>query len=90
MKYQIIGDMGRTIETKSGKHYRTLNVIPIPVPKDYKGLPAEKITLWDSTLEVLSVETVTGVFFADDGKNYYIDIDYTSRGWINSARIYNG
>lgn len=90
MKYQIIGDLGRTIETKGGKHYRRLNVIPMPIPKDYKGLPAKELTLWDSALEVLSVETINGVMYADDGKNYYIDIDYTDRGWINSARVYNG
>lgn len=90
MKYQIIGDLGKTIETKNGKHFRTISVVPQPIPRDYKGLPAKELTLWDAALEVLSIETVSGVIFADDGRSYYIDIDYTDRGWINSARVYNG
>lgn len=90
MKYQIIGASKVTKETKKGKHYRTICVLDPNPPKDFEGIKAEIITLWDTTLEVLSVETIDGLLFANNEKNYYIDIDYTASGWINSARVYNG
>lgn len=90
MKYQIIGASKLTKETKKGKHFRTLCVLDPNPPSDFEGIKAEILTLWDSQLEVLSVETVNGLLYSNDSKNYYIDIDYTATGWINSARIYNG
>lgn len=90
MKYQIIGAAKTTKETKKGKHYRTICVMDPNPPADFTGIKAEIITLWDSTLEVLSVETLNGLIFANDEKNYFIDIDYTASGWINAARVYNG
>ena len=90
MKYQIIGASKVTKETKKGKHYRSICVLNTAPVKDYDGLRAEMLTLWDNALEVLSIETIDGLLFADNGKNYYIDIDYTASGWINSARVYNG
>lgn len=90
MKYQIIGASKMTKETKKGKHFRQICVMNPNPPADFLGINAEIITLWDSTLEVLSVETVDGLIFANNEKNYYIDIDYTASGWINSARVYNG
>lgn len=91
MKYQIIGASKLTKETKKGKHFRTITVMnPNPAP-DYEGIDAEKITLWDSQLEVTSVETYNGKFYDQkDGKDYYIDIDYSPTGWVMSARVYNG
>ena len=90
MKYQIIGDAGRTTETKSGKHVRQLCVLDPNPPKDWKGFKAEILSLWDAALEVTSVETINGKFFdQNDNKNYYIDVDYSPRGWILSARVYN-
>lgn len=89
MKYQIIGASKMTKETKSGKHFKTICVMDPNPPQDFEGIKAEIITLWDSTLEVLSVETINGKIFANDNKNYYIDIDYTRNGWINAARVYN-
>ena len=91
MKYQIIGDAGTTTETRNGKHVRALSVINPAPPKGWKGLCAEKLELWDSALEVTSVETINGKFFdATDDKNYYIDVDYNRSGWIVAARVYNG
>lgn len=90
MKYQIIGASKTTKETKKGKHFRTICIMNPNPPADFIGINAEIITLWDNALEVLSVETVDGLIFANNEKNYYIDIDYTASGWINSARIYNG
>lgn len=90
MKYQIIGASKLTKETKKGKHFRQICVMNPNPPADFIGISAEIITLWDNALEVLSVETVTGAIYANDDKNYYIDIDYTPSGWINSARVYNG
>lgn len=91
MRYQIIGDAGLTQETKTGKHVRTLCVLdPFP-PKNWVGIKAELLQLWDAALEVTSVETINGKFFdAKDGKDYYIDVDYSPRGWVLSARVYNG
>ena len=91
MKYQIIGDAGTTNETKNGKHVRSLCVLDPMPPKNWKGIKAEILNLWDSTLEVISVETINGKFFdATDDKNYYIDVDYNRSGWIVAARVYNG
>lgn len=89
MKYQIIGASKITKETKKGKHFRQICVMNPNPPQDFLGINAEIITLWDNALEVLSVETIDGLIFANNDKNYYIDIDYTSSGWINSARVYN-
>lgn len=90
MKYQIIGASKLTKETKKGKHYRVLTVMNPMQATDFEGINAEKITLWDSQLEVTSIETYNGKFFdAKDGKEYYIDIDYSASGWVMSARVYN-
>ena len=91
MKYQIIGDAGKTNETKTGKHVRSLCVMDPMPPQGWKGIKAEILNLWDSTLEVISIETINGKFFdATDDKNYYIDVDYNNRGFIIGARVYNG
>lgn len=91
MKYQIIGDTGKTIETRTGKHMREIVVVPTRIPVGYLGLPAQPIQMWDDVLEVLSVETVNGkIFDPKDGKDYFIDIDRDARGRIIDARIYNG
>lgn len=91
MKYQIIGDAGVTNETKTGKHVRSLCVLDPYPPKGWKGIKADILQLWDSVLEVISIETINGKFFdATDDKDYYIDVDYSPRGWILSARVYNG
>lgn len=89
MTYQIIGASTTTKETKKGKHFRTICVLDPNPPKDFEGIKAEIITLWDSTLEVLSIETLTGKIYANDEKNYYIDIDYNATGWIVGATVYN-
>lgn len=90
MKYQIIGDAGTTMETKTGKHVRSLCVLDPEPPKNWKGIKAEVLQLWDAALEVTSVETIDGKFFEANEKNYYIDVDYNRRGWIVGARVYNG
>lgn len=90
MKYQIIGDAGVTNETKTGKHVRNLCVLDPNPPKGWKGIKAETLSLWDSALEVVSVETFDGKFFEANERNYYIDIDYNRSGWIVAARVYNG
>lgn len=90
MKYQIIGDAGRTTETKTGKHVRELCVLDPNPPKGWQGLKATQLLLWDAALEVCSVETINGKFYdQNDNKNYYIDVDYSPRGWILGARVYN-
>lgn len=89
MTYQIIGSSKKTIETKNGKHFRQLCVIdPTQQQRDWDGLRTETITLWDSALEVLSVETVDGLLFSPH-RDTYIDIDYNNRGYIVGARVYS-
>ena len=90
MKYQIIGAMRQTIETKKGSHFRRISVIPVLKDDRWIGLNGEQLTLWDSALSNTSIETVNGEWYAKDDKRYYIDIDYDANGWIQSCRIYNG
>lgn len=91
MRYQIIGDAGTTIETKSGKHVRSLCVLDPYPPKDWRGIKAEILSLWDATLEVTTIDTLNGKLFdATDDKDYYIDVDYNKSGWIIAARVHNG
>lgn len=89
MTYQILGASKKTIETKNGKHFRRISVIdPQQRMDNWDGICAETITLWDSALEVLSVETVDGMLFSKNSDTF-IDIDYNARGYIVSARVYN-
>lgn len=54
------------------------------------GLKATQLLLWDAALEVCRVETINGKFYdQNDNKNYYIDVDYSPRGWILGAKVYN-
>lgn len=90
MKYQIIGATSTTKETKKGKHYRILSVIPTIKEIDFIGLHGTEIALWDNALENTSLETDNGEFYAKNDKKYFIDIDYDRNGFIVSARVYNG
>lgn len=90
MKYQIIGAMKMPQQTKNGKKYIGISVVPQQKDDRWSGLMAEQITLWESSLANLDVDTDNGEIFVNDGKKYYIDIDYARNGFINGARVYNG
>lgn len=91
MKYQIIGQQKTVRETKRGTRYKTICIIPVSNDDQWDGINAEKLTLWESTLENISMETYNGKWYdSADQNNYYIDIDYNNRGYIVYARVYNG
>lgn len=90
MKYQIVGAMRVAQETKKGKKFRIFSVIPVLKDDRWIGLPAEQITLWDSVLSELDIQTESGECYAKDDKKYYIELDYNRNGYIISAKIYNG
>ena len=89
MKYRIIGAAEETVETKKGNHFRKVSVAPTLKEPKFLGLHGQELTLWDNALANTSVETEFGEFYANNGKSYFIDVDYDRNGYIVSARVYN-
>lgn len=90
MKYQIIGAMKMSFETKKGSKYKAISCMPVEKDDRWVGIPGETITFWNDTLREVVCETASGEWFAKDDKRYFIDIDYNKSGFIVGARIYNG
>lgn len=89
MKLQIIG-MKKTPVTskKTGKQY--VIIATTEKTPDWFGICPTTQFLTEDLLRDLSIETENGEIYVADGKKYYFDADYNSRGQLVGGRIYNG
>lgn len=89
MKLQIIG-MKKTpiISKKNGKEY--VLIATTEKNNDWFGICPTTQFLTEDLLRDLSIETDNGEIYVADGKKYYFDADYNSRGQLIGGRIYNG
>lgn len=89
MEYQIIGKASTSFRSKkNNKEYLPICVISKDLT--WTGLKAEQILLSEDVLKGLSVDTDSGeIFVQNDGKKYFIDIQYNNRGFIIDAKVYN-
>lgn len=89
MKLQIIGMRKTPITSKkNGKQY--VLIATTEKTPDWYGICPTTQFLTEDLLRDLSIETENGEIYVADGKKYYFDADYNSRGQLVGGRIYNG
>lgn len=89
MKLQIIGMKKTPITSKkNGKQY--VLIATTEKTTDWFGICPTTQFLTEDLLRDLSIETDNGEIYVADGKKYYFDADYNSRGQLVGGRIYNG
>lgn len=89
MKLQIIGMKKTPITSKKDGRQYYLIATTERNPEWY-GICPETQFLSDDIIRDLSIETENGEIYVADGKKYYFDADYNSRGRLVGGRIYNG
>lgn len=88
MKYQVIGAMKAPFTSKkNGKQYMSISVAQKDI--NWAGVKGETILLAEDVLKDADIQTDSGEMYANDGKKYFVDIDYNNRGFIIGLRFYN-
>lgn len=88
MKYQVIGAAKAPFTSKkNNKAYQSISVAQRDI--NWIGVKGEVIILNEDVLRDADVQTENGEMFANDGKKYWVDIDYNNRGFIIGLRFYN-
>lgn len=89
MKLQIIGMKKTPITSKKdGRQYYI--IATTERNPEWTGICPSTQFLSDDIMRDLSIETENGEIYVADGKKYYFDADYNSRGRLVGGRIYNG